>query len=62
MPCCRRFAQPRLMDMDFAPAQGLYDMCVHVHAQHFDALRGKGGCCRQTDIAQSEDADLIEFQ
>jgi hypothetical protein len=47
--------------MNFTLVQGINDMTVDIYAENVDAMRGKGGCSRETDIAKSDDANFLKF-
>jgi len=53
-------AQARFVDVDFTFVQSIDDILVDVHAQNFEAVDGEGGGGRQSDIAKTNEANLLK--
>ena len=47
--------------MDLAFIQGLDNVRINIHAKDIDSMCGKGGGGRETDIAKSDDTNLLKF-
>ena len=53
-------AQARLVDVDVAAAQGFEDARADVHAEDAQSVRGEGRGGGQADVAEADDADVLE--